>query len=317
MHGIDFHYVVMRNFEHLPDGIFVKGHGDLDLLVYDLKHFEELFPDIKPTFPKPRVQYKANVGGLNVYLDVRSVGDGYYPTDFQLNMLDSREYNPKGFFTPNPVFHRIGLAYHVAHHRNHNSYKNWLGEATVEELADALKESDVGYSIPDDHTVGTYNQYWKGATSVVSKDGDKVFKKQTGYNGYNLIDNEHRILSTVDSKHFPKVEKEDDGISIEDCGERIRVENLPEDWEEQFIDILRDLKRFNIQHRDIKPDNIMVKDNIVKLIDFGWSRFKDDKKDSPPQCLGYPYSPSWGWDDNFSMTKVIKEFKFKKEKILI
>ena len=263
MHDIDFPYVVMRNFENLPDNIHIKGHGDLDLLVYDLKHFKELFPDIKPVYPSPRVQYRANVGGLNIYIDVRSVGDGYYPTDFQLNMLDTREYNPDGFFTPNPVFHRLGLVYHVVHHKGSNNYTNWLGDATVKELADALKESDIGYSIPNDHSVGTYNQYWKGATSVVSKEGDKVFKRQTGYNGYNLIDNEYRILSTIDSIHFPKVSQEEDGISISDCGERVRVDNLPDNWKSQCVDILNELKKNNIQHRDIKPDNLMVKDGVV------------------------------------------------------
>jgi len=38
MHDVDFPYVVLRNFENLPDSVQSGEHGDLDLLVYDLKH---------------------------------------------------------------------------------------------------------------------------------------------------------------------------------------------------------------------------------------------------------------------------------------
>ncbi len=130
---------------------------------------------------------------------------------------------------------------------------------------------------------------------------------------YSLIDNEERILSKVSSVHFPKVISKNEGeLSIEDCGDILTVDNLPEDWKEQLVKIIVELRTSNLQHRDIKPDNLMVKDGVIRLIDFGWAKFEDEEdKASPPACLGYPYRPSYGWDDNYSMRQIIKQIEFK------
>lgn len=313
MNHVDFPYVVMRNFESLPHSVQTGNHGDLDLLVYDLKHFREIFTTATPVFPPPRVMFKMPVGGVNIYMDVRYVGDGYYPRNFEESMLETREYNPKGFFTPNPVHFRMGLAYHAVHHKDENNYKKWLGDSSVKDLLEALKKSSIGYTEPLDESVGRFHQYFKGATGVVSRENGIIVKKQTGWSEYNLLDNEVRILSLLDSRHFPKAKKVNDSIEIEDCGDRLNVDNLPSDWKTQLSEILRELKSAMILHRDIKPDNLMVKDGVIKLIDFGWARHMDDEKDCPPSCLGYPYKPSWGFDDSFSMNKVARELEYQLE----
>lgn len=317
MNDVDFPYVVLRNWENLPHTAITNGHSDLDLLVYDIDHWTELYPNAKRVYPEPRVQFQMTIGSENVYIDVRSVGDGYYPDRYAQEILDTREFNSKGFFTPDPVHFRTALAYHAVHHKNENKYERWIGDATVEDILEALKESFIGYSLPKDPTVGRYNQYWKGATAIVEKDTGIVLKRQTGYNKYNLIDNEYRILTELESIHFPKViDKKEGELILEDCGQALTVDTLPVDWKQQLVAIVSDLQAHNVQHRDITPQNLMLKDGIIKLIDFGWARFEEDEPDSPPECLGYPYKPSWGWDDVFSMRKIIKEYDYLKEEVL-
>jgi hypothetical protein len=314
MNDIDFPYVVLRNFEGLPESVTIGGHGDLDLLVYDIDHWMEIFPQAKRVYPHPRVQFTMPIGDTNVYMDIRYVGDDYYPEEFEKAILDSREWNAKGFWTPNALHFRLGLAYHIVHHKNCNTYQKYVGDCTVEDLLDSLKKSTIGYVEPKDPSVGRFYPYWKGCTSVVEKTQDGIKKKQVSYGRYDLTANEHRILSKATSCHFPKVfSLEDSVITIEDCGEALTVDNLPNNWKEQMVSIALALKADGIQHRDIKPDNFMVKGGVIKLIDFGWARMYDDPPDNPPSCLGYPYKPSYGFDDNYSMKVVIKQFEYKLE----
>lgn len=318
LNGVAFPYVVLRNWEPLPDGVEFGDHSDLDLLVYDLEHFREIITEAHAEYPYPRVRFKLQVGNEHIFMDVRHVGDGYYPTEFEEAILETREWNEKGFYTPNPIHHRIALAYHVAHHKGQNTYPNWLGDCTLKDILAALKESPIGWVEPTDKSVGRYNAYWRGATAIVSKEDGKIIKKQTGFMKYGLIDNEKRILAHAESVHFPVISKEseEDQVVMDDCGEVISVDNLPKDWKEQLVQIIMDLRAFGIEHRDIKPDNLMVKDGVIKLIDFGWARLVDDEPDEPPSCLGYPFKPTDGWDDNFSMRKIIKMFDARKAELI-
>lgn len=197
---------------------------------------------------------------------------------------------------------------------NMSDYRKYLGDATIPELLDALKQSKVGWTPPNDPTVGRFHGYWKGCTSVVSKENGRVFKKQTAYNSYPLVANEWAILTQINSIHFPKAYSFVNGIlEIEDCGIQL-LSCIPNDWESQLDDIIEDLELSGVLHRDIRLDNLLVKDGVIKLIDFGWSRFLDtpDEKE-PPECLGFPNKPSWGFDDNHSMRILKKQIAYHLE----
>lgn len=316
MNDIDFKYVVMRNWENLPYKVETGIHSDLDLLVYDLEHFLEVYPQLEPDYPLPRVRYKLTFdSGEFIYLDARHVGDGYYPTNFQENMLNTREWNKNGFWTPNPIHHRIGLVYHVVHHKNANTYPNFLGEISVKKLLDNLKQNpELTWVEPDDPSVGRFNAYSRGATSVVSCDKDYVEKKQYRYKTYNLNDNEARILRMLKSKHFPRLISEgSEYIRIEHCGVPLSVENLPDDWRKQLNNILDDLDKFGVVHRDIRLDNLMIKDGIIRLLDFGWSRLNDEPDGKHPDLLGFPNQCPLGFNDRYSMNRVIKQIETELE----
>lgn len=316
MDAVDFQYVVLRNWENLPNDVCLGEHSDLDILCYDYEHFMEIFPMAKAEYGLPRVRVKVPIGESFFYCDVRHVGDGYYPVEFSRAILSNKEFNQKGFWTPDSTHHMLALAYHVVHHKNKLSYNyiRHLGEVTVEELTEAIKESSVGWVQPNDPTVGAFNAYWKGATSIVERRDGFVFKKQFGYTDYPLIQREFDILSKANSQHFPKVYSLTDGVlQIEDCGVSL-LQDIPSNWEEQLRQIALGLSSQNIQHRDIRLDNLMVKDGIIKLIDFGWAKYKDEVEEVlPPSCLGYPNKPSSGWDDNFSIRSVSKQIQYHLE----
>lgn len=312
MNEVSFPYVVLRNFDNLPYDYVLGEHSDLDLLVYDLDHWKELFPKAKPEFPFPRVRMQLPIDDSYLYCDVRYVGDNYYPEDFQRAILETREWNSRGFYTPDALHHTIALAYHAVHHKARIApeYRRWLGGANIDQLLDALQKSNVGWVEPRDKTVGKFFGYWKGCTSIVEKKDGKVYKSQNNYKGYDLLSNEYKILSKLDSEHFPKAFSLNGKLEIEDCGKPL-ADNIPDNWMEQMAEISNDLERFGVQHRDIRLDNFMVKDGIIKLIDFGWAKFLEDVEDKePPSCLGYPNKPSWGFDDGYSLRSVCKQLDY-------
>lgn len=315
MNDVSFEYVVLRNWDNLPYDVQLGEHSDLDLLVYDFNHFREIFPQAKLEYAYPRVRMKIPIADSFLYIDVRHVGDDYYPEEFERAILATRELNPLGFYTPDALHHRIALAYHAVHHKNSvaRDYTRWLGSATVEDLLAVLKESSVGWVEPKDKSVGRFNGYFKGCTSVVEKRDGLVLKKQVAYTDWNLINAEKHILSQVSSIHFPTCfpSLSDSEIALEDCGDLLGADNLPWDWESQLFEVLTELKRFRILHRDIRLENLMVKDGVIKLIDFGWAVFEDQKEaQEPPSCLGFPNKPSNGFDDAFSMKRVIKQINY-------
>lgn len=316
LHAVDFQYVVLRNWENLPNDVCLGEHSDLDLMCYDYDHFMEIFPMAVAEYKLPRVRVKIPIADSFFYCDVRSVEDGYYPADFSRAILEHRELNDKGFYTPSPLHHQIGLAYHVVHHKNKIAYNyiKYLGDVSPEELLEAIKESSVGWVLPNDPTVGSFNAYWKGATSVVSKKDGFVYKTQTAFTSYNLIEQEYKILSRVDFPHFPKVYELVDGvIKMEDCGVPL-LQAIPDNWDEQLGQIVLGLLSHNIIHRDIRLDNLMVKDGIIKLIDFGWAKYMDEEDViPPPSCLGYPNRPSEVWNDRFSIRSVSKQIAYHLE----
>lgn len=310
LNDINFLYCVMRNWENLPDSVELGEHSDLDLLVYDFTHFTEVFPEATQEYEYPRVRFKMPIGDSYIYIDVRHVGDRYYPKDFEIDMLNLRIWNDKGFYTPDKARFIMGLAYHAVHHKNSNNYQKYLGDAEIKDLLVALKKSKIGYVEPIDPSVGRFNQYFSGDTAKIERKDGKIIKNQNSYNDYSLIENEERILSLLDSEHFPKVlEKTDNGLILDDCGEHLTNRNIPDNWKKQLLEIVTELREKNVCHNDIKVDNLLVKDGVLKLIDFGWGSLIGEDVSSYPKCLGGENRSPYGLDDNYSFKKLIKQIE--------
>ena len=114
-------YVVLRNFEKLPNEYISNEHGDIDLLVKDLNQTIYKTNAIKVHKDTNRVHYKINIAGKYVYFDFRSVGDNYYDENWQINILKNRRKSAGGFYIPSNEDHFYSLIYHALIHKKNIS----------------------------------------------------------------------------------------------------------------------------------------------------------------------------------------------------
>jgi|GEM_PF-499881 len=105
-------YLVLRNFEWLPDQFATEEHGDIDLLTDSLEEMVFLTNGRK-VFPGPnRVHYAVPIGGEEVLFDFRHFSDHYYDTTWEKAMLANRQWHERGF----PVLAREDYFYSLLYH---------------------------------------------------------------------------------------------------------------------------------------------------------------------------------------------------------
>ena len=111
-------YLVLRNFENLLEPeIYVDGHGDIDMLCSNSQEIVNLI-DARPLTPDKSgmrgdgIHYGIEVDGKPVKLDLRHVGDGYYCTKWEQDMLERRVKHECFYvMTENDYFY--SLVYHA------------------------------------------------------------------------------------------------------------------------------------------------------------------------------------------------------------
>jgi hypothetical protein len=126
-------------------------------------------------------------------------------------------------------------------------------------------------------------------TSELYIDENKKYfiKKPRNFIDYDILKREIFIYNLLESKGIkwmPKLLYHDNNLLImEYYGEQINSENIPDNYEEQIEIIKNDLNKLKIKHNDIftKKKNIikielLVKNNIIYLCDFGWCSIDND-----------------------------------------
>lgn len=100
-------YLILRNFETLP---LKNSDVDLDILTDSYQHFASITGAIQ----SPNKPYKATivVAGQKVPLDIRFIGDGYYCTQWQKDMIDTKSML-NGVYTPREDHYFFSLLYHA------------------------------------------------------------------------------------------------------------------------------------------------------------------------------------------------------------
>ena len=82
------------------------------------------------------------------------------------------------------------------------------------------------------------------------------------------------LLSVYKEKHFPILLSKNDKtktIFMNYCGEPLCDTNIPSNWKEQLNTIISTLISSHCSNNDMWKNNFLVKDNIIHLVDFGWS----------------------------------------------
>ena len=101
---------------------------------------------------------------------------------------------------------------------------------------------------------------------------NRIVKKYFSNNALSQFYNEIYWLKKLEKYGFvPKIKNIDYRkyiISISNEGDEISKQNKPQDWPKQLNKILNILKKNNCFHSDINPQNVLVKNNKLKLIDF-------------------------------------------------
>jgi len=176
MNESGLNYVVMRNFESLPDNAVVDDHLDIDILTDDYKSMKELVNGESASSPMVenggyRILNYIKVGNKKIMMDIRYVGDNYYCEDLEKDMLSSREFDEaRGIWTPDKEYHLYGLIYHglVHKHRVSLTYRKIFKEHKIEynnlktSLDSWMDEKGYEYVRPNDKSVGFNNvEEWK------------------------------------------------------------------------------------------------------------------------------------------------------------
>ncbi|HCR86480.1 MAG TPA: hypothetical protein DIV86_07365 [Alphaproteobacteria bacterium] len=148
-------------------------------------------------------------------------------------------------------------------------------------------------------------------------DAEGVIYKQTTA---NLALREADFLREFDSEYFPKVKDfwTENNFSVVVI-EKIKGENLDnfflkppsQDIFLEFIsgclEILSELHKKDIVHRDIRPDNMLIRNGKPVLLDFGWAESNEHKIFTPDLLGGEERPPDGNHSDIYSMGKVIEQ----------
>eukprot|EP00579_Thalassiosira_antarctica_P003112 CAMPEP_0201905188 /NCGR_PEP_ID=MMETSP0902-20130614/56382_1 /ASSEMBLY_ACC=CAM_ASM_000551 /TAXON_ID=420261 /ORGANISM="Thalassiosira antarctica, Strain CCMP982" /LENGTH=205 /DNA_ID=CAMNT_0048439295 /DNA_START=792 /DNA_END=1406 /DNA_ORIENTATION=- len=115
-------YVVLRNFEKMPDNVAVdSNHLDVDLLVDDYYEVKRILDGDSPQHfwsvsyenGEHRVVNTVSIGGHGVNFDVRHVGDNYLDKQWQQDILKRRFSSRTGIYIPSEEDHLFSIIYHA------------------------------------------------------------------------------------------------------------------------------------------------------------------------------------------------------------
>ncbi len=151
----------------------------------------------------------------------------------------------------------------------------------------------------------------------LTKHGDikKIAGKSFSRGVYNydpslLLKREISFLKKLKGNHFPKIKEiGNNWMILSYCGQKISKYNIPKNWKKQISDICDELNEHNIIHRDIKQGNVLVHNDIIYLIDFGWAVFEQEEFYICPRELDVTISKELIYDNKKAFQWLVSSYE--------
>ncbi len=181
-------YLVLRNYQDISDEGKAEGeHEDIDFLCDDLNCFEKISGCEPRKNKKDRIHQKISINGAVIPVDIRTVGDGYYDSFWEADMLKKRRRYADLFFIMDEKDEYYSLIYHaiIQKHSVSADYAKKLAAMSVAERFDEagalseleafMKENNYRYTYPA-YPGGIFHKE-KGSKELVEKSLVKPLKR--------------------------------------------------------------------------------------------------------------------------------------------
>ena len=144
---------------------------------------------------------------------------------------------------------------------------------------------------------------WDGPHSIVTRDDKWVYKEYKCFLEYGIQYREEWWLRKLGFKATWDGER----TEMVWMGRPLSQGSMPPNVTEQMDVILWTLEQYNCCHNDIRPENLLVKNREIYLIDFGWATHKwEPVHKAWPEKLGSTFKHPDGFDDEHSLRKSIE-----------
>ena len=191
--------------------------------------------------------------------------------------------------------------------------KQLLTRNTVFQNINCLGNAEDGWADRPIYVCRNPQFLWNGITSVVERiDRRRVrksyFTEETKIPFRECKRYESMALQRLGGAHFPTILEHvsDTEFIMEYAGNRLSKDTMPADYQEQVAEILQELARSGVRHNDILPANLLIKDGIITLVDFGWATIDDQPARRLPDKVGGFCRNEGEPDDTISMQRSIE-----------